>query len=112
MQPSHSPDAGHHLAVHHILTGHAAADRLLIAPGVDGAIGRAQCHFGRIGDAHALGLLAEINIALFRLRHALRGGDMEAAADQRDALERLASAWRLHMPLVLVAEVFPTEGNA
>lgn len=101
-----------HVAVHHILTAHAAADRLLIAPGVDGAIGRAQSHFARIGDIDAVGLLAEINIALFRLRHALRGGEMGDAADQRAALDRLASAWRQHMPLFQVGEVYPVEGNA
>lgn len=101
-----------HVAVHHILTAHAAADRLLVAPGVEAAIGRAQCHFARIGNANALGLLAEINIALFRLRHALRGGDMAEAGAQRIALDRLASHWRDHMPLVLVGEIYPVEGNA
>jgi hypothetical protein len=112
MQPDQPPPPRFHIEVHHILTAHCAADRLLIAPGVDGAIGRAQCHFARIGDADALGLLAEINIALFRLRHALRGGDMDEAADQRAALDRLASAWRRHMPLFQVAEIFPAEGRA
>ena len=101
-----------HVAVHHILTAHAAADRLLVAPGVEAALGRAQCHFARIGNDDALGLLAEINIALFRLRHALRGGDMAEAAAQRTALDRLAADWRDHMPLVLVGEVYPVEGNA
>jgi hypothetical protein len=101
-----------HVAVHHILTAHAAADRLLVAPGVEAAIGRAQSHFARIGNANALGLLAEINIALFRLRHALRGGDMAEAAAQRAAIDRLASDWRQHMPLFQVGEIFPAEGRA
>jgi hypothetical protein len=94
------------------LTAHAAADRLLIAPGVDGEIGRAQCHFARLGDDDALALLAEINIALFRLRHALRVGDIAQASAQRAALDDLARAWRRHMPLFQVAEIFPAEGRA
>ena len=112
MQPDQPQSPTYHIEVHQILAAHSAADRLLIAPGVDGAIGRAQCYFSRIGDTDALGLLAEINIALFRLRHALRGGDMGEAADQRATLDRLASAWRQHMPLFQVAAVFPAEGRA
>jgi hypothetical protein len=112
MQPDQPAQSSHHIEVHRILTAHAAADRLLIAPGVDGEIGRAQCHFARLGDDHALGLLAEINIALFRLRHAMRGGDMTEAAAQRATLDDLARAWRRHMPLFQVAEIFPAEGRA
>jgi len=101
----------HHIAVHRLIAAHAAAGGM-IAPGTDGAIGRAQCHFERAGDARAVALLGKTNVALFRLRQALRDGDGAEAAAQRKALTTLADQWREHTPLFQVAQLFPAEGNA
>lgn len=100
-----------HIAIHRILTAHAAPVRM-IAQGTDGAIGRAQCHFERLGDALAVHLLAETSVALFRLRQALRDGDAAEAILQRDSLARIADRWREHTPLFEVAQLFPSQGNA
>jgi hypothetical protein len=101
----------HHIAVHRLIATHAASGGL-IAPGTDAAIGRAQCHFERLGDDHAVTLLAETNVALFRLRRALRDGDHAAAVLQRDSLARIADKWREHTPLFEVGQLFPSEGHA
>ena len=105
MQPSH------HIAVHRILTAHAAPCRA-IAPGTDGAIGRAQFHFDSAGNAEAVALLGQSNVALVRLRQALCAGDEAEAAAQREALARLASAWLGLTPLFQIAELLCPEGHS
>lgn len=101
----------HHVAVHRVLAAHAAPCRT-IAVGADGVIGRAQCHFESQGDGEAVALLGRINLALFRLRQALRLRDETEAGAQRAILAAIADQWRDKTPLFEFAQLFPTEGNA
>ena len=101
-----------HIAVHRILTIHACENLRMIERGTEGMIGRAQCHFDRSGDSQALGLLARSNVALFRLRQALRSSDKAEAAAQRAELLCIADDWREQTPLFEVAQLFPTDGSA
>jgi hypothetical protein len=100
--------AGHHAALYRLLTA-GAVDRLL-PPGTEGAIGRAQAHYG--GNPEAEALLREMNLAVFRLRQSLLAGAEADCRTQREALSRLASLWLYHAPLLHVAELLPAEGIA
>jgi hypothetical protein len=101
--------AGHHAAVYRLVAAGAAADRLL-PPGTEGAIGRAQAHYG--GNAEAEALLCEMNLAVFRLRQFLLAGAEADCRAQRETLSRLAGLWLYHAPLFHVAELLPAEGIA
>jgi len=90
---------GHYLAVYGVLN--AIADSACVHPprGAEGAIGRAQCHFRRIGAAEALARLETISVILFRFRQALLARaetDREAC---RAALADLAYQWLLEAPM-------------
>ena len=99
--------AAHHAAVYHLLQASAARTPAL---GVEGAIGRAQFHYDRNRDAAAL--LAEMNLAILRLRQALLAGAESACNDERAAIARLADAWLYHAPLSHAAAFFPEDGTA
>ncbi len=104
--------AGLHEAVHRTLATEARSTQRPPAPGTDGLLGRAQFHYDCLGDEEAVGLLEQMNIAMFRLRQALLAGDEAAYQAQRSALRKLAGAWLYHAPLHKVAEFFPPEGEA
>lgn len=101
--------AQRHGAVYRALTG--ATDRT-VAPGLEGAIGRAQVFYARLGDADALALLAAISLAVFRLRQALFAGDAEACAAQREILAAAARDWLYHAPLFSLPDLVGAEGSA
>src|SRR5438128_7723125 len=91
--------AGLHEAVHRALAKEARATQRPPAPGTDGLFGRAQFHYDSLGDGEAVGLLEQMNVAMFRLRQALLAGDEAAYRAQRSALKKLSGAWLYHAPL-------------
>jgi hypothetical protein len=101
--------AGHHAALYRLLLAGAAEDRLIPA-GTEGAIGRAEAQYD--GNADAIELLREMNLAVFRLRQSLLAGAEEECRALRETLSRLAGLWLYHAPLFHVAELLPAEGTA
>lgn len=103
MESSAAPDrawrASPYAAVHDVMTRFFESGLRHPPAGMEGAIGRAQFHFARAGNAAALARLETISIALFRLRQALLA---RAEADFRAAereLARLARDWFLDAPM-------------
>ena len=104
--------AGLHEAVRRALAAEARPKQRPPAPGTDGILGRAQFHYDCLGDDEAVGLLEQMNIAMFRLRQALLAGDEASYQAERAALRKLSAAWLYHAPLHRVAELLPPEGEA
>jgi len=101
--------AGHHATLYRLLEAGAASARLL-PPGMEGAIGRAEACYDDNGEAKAL--LAEMNVAVFRLRQALFAGAEADCRAQRESLARLAGQWLYQAPLHHIAALLPHEGEA
>ena len=99
--------AAHHATVYHLLR---ASTGPLPPAGLDGAIGRAQLQYDC--DEEPAALLAEMNLAIFRLRQALLAGAEDQCLAERAAIARLAEAWLYQAPLSHVAALFPDEGRA
>ena len=96
----------HFAAVHDALTRFFDSGARRPAPGMEGAIGRAQLHFARTGDRAALARLENISIAVFRLRQSLLArAEAEFRAAERELAE-LARDWFLEAPM------FPAQATA
>ena len=102
--------AGHHAAVYCRLTAAATAADRPLPRGTEGAIGRAQSDYH--GEPEAAALLREMNVAVFRLRHAILTRAEAETQVQRDTLGRLAGEWLYFAPLFKVAELLLAEGIA
>lgn len=101
-----------HESVRQVLSNEAWSTSRPLAPGTDGAFGRAQFHYDCLGDGEAVALLERMNITIFRLRQSLLSGDEGDYQAQRRELKRLSAAWLYHAPLHRIAELLPPEGEA